>query len=427
MQKTLTYGDGRKVELSIRDGQLVEAASAGSGRGAIAEVSPATQEALSQPRSFPPLSSCLVPGDRVAIAVAAETPDLVAVVSGALAAFIAAGVEPRMITVVTAEKSDQHLLADSVKAAGCQIASHDPEDQTQLCFAGATHAGEPLMINRHVFEAEMVLPVSPTLPTSTEKPASLFLGLFPSFSDSPTRTRLSGAASLTPAACKEIDEAGWMLGIILVAQIARGEGGQVAEVIVGPPDEVKPAIHAAGQSGLSSYPQRTSLVVATLTGPAQEQTWQNIGLALKQAGRLAQQEGAIVLCTELTEPLNEEITSLIAHGEAEEWLNQVQELSNDESPPKETKLIRELSRAIRRGPVYLMSGIDPDWVEELGLAPVASTEELNRLVSRHDSVALIEAAQQAAVQLETVRLASDSQENSDGLPANSFGTSNVGK
>jgi hypothetical protein len=39
--------------------------------------------------------------------------------------------------------------------------------------------------------------------------------------------------------------------------------------------------------------------------------------------------------------------------------------------------------------------LDPETVENLGLAPVASIQELARLASRHESVAVIEDAQHA--------------------------------
>lgn len=401
MQKRLAYGNGRAIDITIDDAKLVACRGGKSGSGSnVTDVTATAQQAISQPRSFPPLSSCLVPGDRIAIAVAEETPQVVPVVRGAIAAFVAAGVEPRLITVVTQTKQDAALLDEAVSAAGGQLATHDPDDQAQLCFAGATHDGRPLMINRHVFEAEMVLPISPTLPSSQEKPASVFCGIFPAFSDSPTKQRLAGAACFTPEACEEIDEAGWLLGVILVAQVAT-EAGQLSALIVGPPPEVAPAIREAGQSGQQEYAGKASLVIATLTGSAADQSWKNIGQALAQAEQLRLPDEAIALCSDIAEPLSDDVTAMIAQGEVDLWLEQI-----EQSSPEEAKYIRQLSRAIDRGPVYLMSNLDPDWVEELGFAPVATATELNRLVSRHESVAIIESAHTAAVcvaEVQTVR------------------------
>ena len=36
---------------------------------------------------------------------------------------------------------------------------HDPDDETNLCFAGTIVKGERLMINRTIFDADVVLPI----------------------------------------------------------------------------------------------------------------------------------------------------------------------------------------------------------------------------------------------------------------------------
>jgi hypothetical protein len=45
--------------------------------------------------------------------------------------------------------------------------------------------------------------------------------------------------------------------------------------------------------------------------------------------------------------------------------------------------------------VYLLSQLDADTVEEMGMAPVADVDELARLASRHESCIVLDDAQHA--------------------------------
>ena len=45
----------------------------------------------------------------------------------------------------------------------------------------------------------------------------------------------------------------------------------------------------------------------------------------------------------------------------------------------------ELVQALDQGPVYLLSDLNPEMVEDLGIAPVGNIVEFARLASRHES------------------------------------------
>jgi hypothetical protein len=57
----------------------------------------------------------------------------------------------------------------------------------------------------------------------------------------------------------------------------------------------------------------------------------------------------------------------------------------------------QLARALQRGPVYLLSQLPPETVEDMGLAPVTDIAELARLAGRHESFVVIEDSQHAVV------------------------------
>ncbi len=60
----------------------------------------------------------------------------------------------------------------------------------------------------------------------------------------------------------------------------------------------------------------------------------------------------------------------------------------------------QVVRALQRGPVYFLSQLEADTVEDLGFAPIANLGELARLASRHESCVVIDDAQRAIVAVE---------------------------
>jgi hypothetical protein len=58
-----------------------------------------------------------------------------------------------------------------------------------------------------------------------------------------------------------------------------------------------------------------------------------------------------------------------------------------------------LARALQRGPVYFLSQLDEETVEDLGLAPVANIDEIVRLAEHYESFVVVEDSQNATVTL----------------------------
>ena len=54
-----------------------------------------------------------------------------------------------------------------------------------------------------------------------------------------------------------------------------------------------------------------------------------------------------------------------------------------------------LARALQRGPVYFLSQLDDELVEEMGLAPVSSLDQLARLARQHASCIVLDDSQYA--------------------------------
>jgi nickel-dependent lactate racemase len=220
--------------------------------------------------------------------------------------------------------------------------------------------------------------------------------LYPRLSDAETIGRLrtpsqrATTARLTKAE-RKADEAGWLLGVPLVMQVVPGAGGTVAAVVAGDAEAV--AEHCqelCDELGHVKVPRQASLVIASVTGGPQEQTWENVGRALAAIEPVAAEYGAVAICTELNCRPGHAIGQLIGSSDFAEVESNVR---NDHSADSWTAW--HLARALQRGPVYFMSQLDADDVEEMGLAPVADMEELARLASHQESCIVLDHSQYA--------------------------------
>jgi nickel-dependent lactate racemase len=366
-----------------------EAADAATDHPAAAMV-----RALAAPLDYPPLVESIVPGDRVAIAVETGVPLAIEVVRGAVDALADAGVDPETCSIVTASDALAQSLRAELNGSGAgvsQVVLHDPDDEKDLCFFGINRRREPLVVNRTIFEADLLLPIGRSQPHG-----GAYASLFPQFSSTATIELFRTPANLaTPAARnamrKEATEAGRLIGAAMVVQIVPGAGDSVARAVAGEPQAVGRFTRKFYRQHWSTQsPQRANLVVAIIAGGPLAQTWDNVGRALAAAERLVDDDGAIAICTNLDGALGESLGRLVGNTNAEAVARKV---LHDHA--EDSWAAWQLARALARGPVYFLSQLDADEVEDLGLAPVADIDELVRLANRRESCIVLENAQHA--------------------------------
>jgi nickel-dependent lactate racemase len=362
--------------------------------GSVSSVDPAAaaMHALAEPIDYPPLAKSIVPGDRVAIAIDADVPSPVEIVQGAVESLVQAGVDSEAISIVVADDRLAAVLRAELRGKridGIQIELHDPDDEKNLCFVGLNRHHEPLVVNRTIYDADLVLPIG--LARGRGGP---FAGLFPQFSSTAVIERFRTPANFdTPPARKaqrgETSDAGRLIGVAMLMLVVPGPKDAVAHVVAGEPK-------AAARRAASLYrrdwsrrsAQRSSLVIATVRGGPLAQSWESAARALVAANRLVRAGGAVALCTNLDRDMGESMSQLVGSSDLRRVARKVYHEHAEDS-----WAAWQLARAIHRGPVYLLSQLDADTVEELGLAPVADIDELVRLAGRHESVVVLEDAQ----------------------------------
>lgn len=385
---------GTGVSLTHHDGTLWR----NGGEAAIAEpeaVAAAVVRALEEPLEYPALAAGIVPGDRVAVAVDGTMPCMASVVRGAVTALRQAGVEVPDISIVTtdARTVDRCRAELGEFAADLKFVVHNPADENELCLVGTTKRGEPLLVNRTIFDADVVLPIG----CARVNEHDAYESLFPRFSNAETINRYRMPSFHEKAnpngRMNEADEAGWMIGVPMTVQVIPGSGGTVAEVIAGEPQAVaRRCRKLCRERWYLHSPQRVSLLVLSVSGGDESQTWQNVGRALAGTANLAAEEGAVVVCTNLKETPGHSLGRLVGNPDLDAAARKILHDHDPDSWPA-----WYLAQALGRGPVYLLSQLSEETVEDMGLAPVESIDDLERLVGRHESFAVVSDAQHVVV------------------------------
>jgi nickel-dependent lactate racemase len=390
----LSYGNDVICELQHNEVNQVRGNPAPTLTGA--DVTMAVRAALAQPIDYPDLASATVPGDTVAIALQYATPQLLRVLEGTLEALDQAGVERSSLTILLAAEftGDEALQQAIRKLAGEDVACvvHDASVEEQLALLGITEANRTLRLNRVLCDADLVIPIGPARQDCHYSGFSR--PLFPEFSDEQTRNRFHAPASHETLKghqklAAEARECDWMLGVGLALQIVPGMEGSVAAVFCGTPSAAVEAAHAAYDEVWNArVTGRADLVIATIVGNETQQTWHNLSRALLAAEEIVAPGGAIAICSEIATrpgPSGKRLRDAADLGETE------QKLKKDEHPDSLAAL--QLCRSLQRGTVYLKSRLDPEIVERLGLAPITSNQEIDRLVQAYQRCTVLEEAQ----------------------------------
>jgi nickel-dependent lactate racemase len=392
---------------ALRNGRLIALVGRPHGT-AIQHPQQFVIDALDEPIGFPPLIEATVPGDRVAIAVGHGIPQVAAIVAGIIESLANGRVEPADICVVfpsCREDGPSRIRQDVAALLPNQIfkaitfQQHDPADRNQLSYLAASSDANPIFFNRSICEADLVIPVGCLRPAGALGYIDDAMGLFPTFADEKTIRHLCAPSSWMSPAQRESHhdkarEAAWLLGVTFTVQVLPGSGDQVLRVLAGE----REAVFAAGRAEMEnawacSVPTRASLVVAAIEGGPSQQTWDSFGSALSAALKIVDDDGAIVVCSEMAELPGKTLLKIRGMDPDSEF-GQIESAVSRETD-SDAVVAAQLIEALRRVRVYLYSELEDELVEELGIAPVGRTEEIKNLCQRSSSCIFLANAQHA--------------------------------
>ncbi len=359
------------------------------------EVRQQTHDALQMPEDFPPLAAAIVPGDRIALAVDPNVPQVVDVVRGVIDAISqteAASVE----IVLWDEASDETVQAmtEEVSTAG-NVTRHNPSARECLRYLAADESADPIYLNRRLVDADFVLPIVAARPL--DKLCSHDLtGIFPALADSATRVRHRDSLWSQPdfdfkKLASELPDIAWLLGLQVVLSVSVHADGNIGQIVAGTPDAIGKGITPVRRP-TDEFPPAAPLVIASLDGDAQQQSWTNAARAVASASRFVTPGGTIVLWSEIDDQATSKLIALADQQDQEPDFEPTQEA---EFPPwnAATDLAKTFSRIASEYRLLIHSQLDDDSIESMGVGVIGSADELSRLSNGFEACGVLRAAQ----------------------------------
>ena len=402
MKKRLEFGEGRIWELDVPAGSELSSAVP-QATEPLADLTGAVRDGLMNPLDFPPLSSATVPDDQVVLAVGSDVPLVNEILTKAIEVLSEDGTDSDNISVLLPETggSDveplEEILRDELPRA-IHIMRHDPGDKTGLSFLAASKENKPIYVNRQLFDADLIVPIGCLRPDGSFGYHGVYGDMFPTFFDLEAQRRYRAPDSyLSPVQhrrrCAETKEAAWLLGLQFVLQVVPDYNGSIHRILAGLAETVaRKGAEVCEQAWLYRLAEPADFVIATISGGAGQQTWENFGRALAVSLNAVEDGGAILLCTDLNCAPGAALQQLVREQPIEETMRQLRRERGVDAVSAAL-----LCEALERCQVYLISGHDAQTVEDLGVGYVAEIAEVERLMSHFARCLFIRDAHRAAV------------------------------
>ncbi len=396
MRVSVHYG-AESAELEVSPDRLV-AIEANSPASPIADVGAAVARAIESPLAFPPLRRAVVPGDHVAIVLDAGTPRPMDVLGPIIECLVDCQVQPRDICIVEAsfDSTPRGILPEGLPP-GIRLVHHEPTDRKKLSYLATTKLGTRVYLNRELVDADMAVLVGPVAYHPILGHRGTSSAIFPGLADETAREAFRGringpcGAASQRAARDEADEVAWLLGVQFAVQGVVGRGGSVAAIMAGHwPDVQRAAERVLASHWTCRAARRADLVIAVVSTPPDHQTWEQLGSALAAATRLVRGGGRVVV---LSAASSEPGPTLLAAAQFQDATKVVDYLRKH--PQADCISTWQLARANQHARVCLLSRHANDLVEDLGLTPIASMAEVQRLVDQAPSCLVLNDAQLA--------------------------------
>jgi lactate racemase len=398
------YGDNSSVELDSAEGASSNELGVPRGQP-LANLRAAATAALSEPLEYPPLARCMTPGDRIVIALDHGLPQAAQITAAVIDVLIAAGVDPDGITILETQADrdagvgdPRRLLTSALRQRVARIV-HDPADRKELAYLAADKSGEAILVNRALHEADVVLPIGCLRGEQSAGYFGIHGTIYPTFSDTRTLQRFRGPAALNGKAERrreltaDVDHVAWLLGVTFSVQVVPAAGEGVLHVVAGESEAVRHRGEALRHAAWDwPVEHQADLVVAAIEGGPGQQTWENLGRALNAAGHFVEDDGAIVVCCELSVPPGPAMRQLACQASREAAMRHVAK-----ERPVDALPAAQLAHALDRSRVYLLSRLEASVVEDLDMIPIDGPDELTRLVHKHSSCILLSNAPNVTV------------------------------
>ncbi len=374
-----------------------------TGPGEAVDASAAVRAGLTQPLDFPPLSTALVDGDRVVLAIDRGLPQAAEIVAGIWPVLNECGIRPQDVLILQPggwTVSEQRLdprekLPDAVRKE-VRWETHDPTVEGACGYLATSAAGERIYLSHKILEADFVLPVTLGGFDSLQGTRSPMSVLYPGLStpEAFAKTHGQGHRELRPEDDRPlkqlIDEIGWLLGVQFAVQlIPGGRRGTTADILAGGVESVqRQALQRLNEYWRVQWPARAETVVVTVPTVGEAASWNDVGMAVDVARSVVEHGGKIIVLSDLQSPPGAGIEQLRGQPSPRAALQPLRE----QAPP-DLQAASQWAAAADWARIYLLSKLDADLVEELFAVPLRDVVEVERLLATIEECAVITSAQ----------------------------------
>lgn len=369
-------------------------------KGQLQSASNSLSEFLDEPLGLPDVTRCVVPGDRVTIAVDLNTPHLCEITTEICERLLRAGMELDMTVLLPSgsESADvARRLADCIdKAVSVHI--HDPRDEQQRRYLASSSGGERIYLSEHLVDCDLLVTISEVGFDSLLQFRGTNSIIFPAFSDAVSIQRLlearcgAGSKELHTFSRELVDEIGWLLGTQFAIQVVPSADGGVADVICGTADQVqRRGTQSLTDSWQFDINETYDLAVVSVASDGGPGSWQRFGQALAVMSSVVDDGGRIAVICELSrQGAGPALDMLRRSGDVDELIKPLRL-----EPTTDAVEVLQLIESQHRARLYLYSGSADSLAEDIGMIPIAGDPELQRLVDEADRAIVVHAANYA--------------------------------
>lgn len=324
------------------------------------------------PLEFPEFNRFLFGGDRVAIAVHSRLSRVELVLDPLLDELLGdrpPGAKQVSLLFADRETSDRFAAAGKKRESPAHVVVQEGTQDGSLALLGSDEAGQPILVHRLVFDADVLIPVVRVAESSDSLSAPILLD----FVDSATRRRwkahiLNGDSNYGERVCS-------LAGVSIVVQVAMGPGDFPYDVRIGCRAAAERALQAQAALEWQLRPiAESDILIASIDDRRDERSWQAVRDAIVAAAAVDGQLPIAVYS------------------------------SVDESPPNELRHVfssrssragdpdsfdPELRRAISGRTIYLASHLPDHQTIALGMVPISGGIENRTWVAQWKRPALL--------------------------------------
>lgn len=360
-----------------------------------------TTTAVATPLDGPALASHVVPGDRVAIALAGDVPQMAAVTAAVVEQLRRAGVSADDITLLHAAPlgapagRQSAATGEPAVALGSEaIHEFDPSLPTETAYLTADEDDRPLHLARGLIDADVVVAIGGWGFDATLGGRSIEGEIWPSFARQACRQDLSRSLAKKGRHAlagwrANMQEITWQLGVCASLRLVAGRGTSLAAAAFGLPDA---AARQAREQATAWSPEVAALAALTICSLAEPaSSFAAITRAVAAAARVTQPGGTIcVVCSAAAPPGT--IFSRWRQGAPLEPLIHEAIGTGDPALIADSVETRLCARALADRRLVLLSALDETTVEDLEFGFAETPATVERLAKRAESLIVLHEA-----------------------------------